>query len=55
MVGIGLMEILVLAGMAVLLGGGVLAIVFLTNRTNRNDGSTHGDGFSGSGPASYGD
>lgn len=55
MLGLGLVEVLILVVLAVMLGGGVLAIVFLKNRSGRNDDSTHGGGFRDSGPASYGD
>lgn len=49
------MMILGLAALAVLILGGVMAAVFLMNRSNRNDDTTHGGGFSDSGPASFGD
>ena len=51
----GLFELLALGGLAVLVAIGVAAVVFLTGRSNRNDGPTHGDGYGGSGSASSGD
>jgi hypothetical protein len=53
--GLGLTEIVILGVLAVLLGGGVFAVVFLMNRTGRNDDATHGGGNGDSGSASYGD
>lgn len=51
----GMTALLAIGAIAVLLAVGVAAAVLLMNRTGRNDGATHGDGYDGSGPASYGD